>query len=85
MTPDEQEAFINKHVGQIAEHFDCVQILVSRTNPDGNTETVFMGSGNWYARKGMADELLKKDLAGTFREMLHPDDDGDDWKNGVKK
>ena len=81
MTPDEQEAFIQKHVDQIAEHFEAVQILVSRMNSGGHTEMVFIGSGNWYARKGMADELLQKDLAGTFRDVLGSNEGPEeDWK-----
>lgn len=59
MTPDikpaAQERLVTQHVNALLEHFDCVQILVSSTIPEG-TSNVFIGGGNWFARQGMAHE-----------------------------
>lgn len=76
MTPDEQQDFIQKHAGQIAEHFDCIQILASRLNDRGDTEVVAMGSGNWYARLGMAREMLDRETARTQRKVMMDEEGG---------
>jgi hypothetical protein len=36
MTPDEAVRFLDRAVAQLGEHFDCVQILASWPDPDGN-------------------------------------------------
>ncbi len=56
----EDEAIVRRHVEQLIEHFDTVQILVSRHMPaekDG-TVAVAQGAGNWYARRGHARDFL---------------------------
>lgn len=47
----------------LGEHFDEVVILVSRMTQDGKgfTERIFVGKGNWFARKGMARDFLDRD------------------------
>lgn len=48
-------------------------------------ERLFNGSGNWYARQGMAHDFIKCDAAqiNAFelgKVMPKPDDDGETWK-----
>lgn len=57
---EEDEAIVRHHVQQLVEHFDTVQIMVSRHMPaekDG-TVAVTQGAGNWYARRGQARDFL---------------------------
>lgn len=62
-TDDEKEAdlaLLKKHVEQLGEHYDCVQIFCSRHMPaeaDG-TVSVNWGSGNWFARFGQVREWM---------------------------
>lgn len=61
---------VDKFVHQLAEHFDAVQINVSFVLPDGHTQRISRGSGNWYARKGMTQEFLEQDQACTMAHEL---------------
>ena len=86
LTPKQQEQLVQQHVNTLLEHFDCVQILVSNSIPEG-TSNVFLGAGNWFGRQGMAHEFIRKDKAQTealelSKVMPHPpaDDDGESWK-----
>lgn len=47
---------------RLAEDWECVQILVSRTEPDG-TGRYFFGVGNWFARQGMAHDFIGSEEA----------------------
>lgn len=51
---------IEVHVNQLMEHFDTVQIFVTRHEPATLNGTVRadLGGGNWYARYGQAKEWL---------------------------
>ncbi len=56
----EDEAIVRQHVQQLVEHFDTVQILVSRHMPaekDG-TVSIDQGAGNWFARRGQARDFI---------------------------
>lgn len=53
-TETEDMDLVRKHVTSLGEHFDSVQIFVTRHEPaekDG-TVTINFGSGNWFARYG---------------------------------
>jgi hypothetical protein len=52
--PEEDMAIVDRHVAALMEHFDSVQIFVTRRNPDGGTRTLHTGDGNWFARYGQA-------------------------------
>jgi hypothetical protein len=62
--PDEQRKkdAIALALRGLGEHFDHVQIMVS-WNEQASCYRIFEGSGNWYARQGMAHEFIKKDDA----------------------
>lgn len=61
---DELNNLVLPHVHQLMEHFDAVQILATVVSERG-TELVAIGSGNWYARRGMAEEFINRDRAVT--------------------
>lgn len=63
-TPDSDKKLVNAHVEQLMEHFDTVQIFVTRHMPaeaDG-TVSASLGAGNWLARRGqIRDWQLESD------------------------
>lgn len=50
---------------ELSEHFDSLQLLGTFIDDEGNTGKVSMGSGNWYARIGVAREFIEQDAAAT--------------------
>lgn len=56
MTNEERVAIVDRHLAALAEHFDCIQIGACRVLPDGSTENLHRGNGNWYARYGLSKE-----------------------------
>lgn len=62
MTPAEKEAVVMMHLQGLANVFESVQILVSSTQSTG-TGYVFKGSGNWFARQGMAQAFVQMEQA----------------------
>lgn len=73
-------------LADLGEHFDAVQILATYVQDDGMTARVTMGTGNWYARQGIAREFLATDEAVTTANEIQKalqkpdDDDSEDWK-----
>jgi hypothetical protein len=58
---DRDMAILDSHVAQLCEHFDTVQIFVTRQNGEENvTMTADKGNGNWYARYGQVREWITK-------------------------
>ena len=52
---DNDMALLERHTKQLMEHFDTVQIFVTRHRPgdaEGDTITADFGNGNWFARFG---------------------------------
>ena len=50
-----------KAVDQLGEHFDSVQVFVTRYEPDSvesSTMELFDGSGNWLTRYGQIKEWV---------------------------
>lgn len=58
---------LRRHCSQIMEHFDSVQIFVTRTMPDG-TRTIAWGDGNWFARYGQISYWLDEQSPYNQRE-----------------
>ena len=46
-------------VARLSEHYDAVEILVTR-HDNGKTKATSKGSGNWYSRYGMAAEYVER-------------------------
>ena len=75
---DKQQAtdMIERLAASIGEHFDAVQIMVSWVD-EGSTCAVSKGTGNFYARLGLAHEFIlldaAKEQAIEIAERLNPD------------
>lgn len=55
------EKILDTHLGQLAEHFDAVQIFATNHEVGGDTTlTIVKGGGNWNARRGMVTEWMTK-------------------------
>lgn len=72
MERDETQAIVQKALDTLGEHFEAVQIMVS-WNEQGTTRLFNLGSGNWYARMGMAHEFVKSDEAQTLASEIRSD------------
>jgi hypothetical protein len=62
--PDEQDYSRVKEAAQLlAEHFDSVQIFVSRheQTTHGGTININYGTGNWFARYGQINNWLTRE------------------------
>jgi len=79
----EMEKLLKSSISVLMEHFEAVQILVSRSTPE-ETQSLFIGRGNWFARQGMAREFITEDesrtMANELGETLNSDDSGESWK-----
>ena len=67
-------SLLRKHVAQLMEHFDSVQIFVSRTDGE-NTVSASRGGGNRNTRTGQVrdwitynDEIVKGSTRATYEE-----------------
>lgn len=82
MNSSEQVKIVDSAVAALGEHFDSVQILVSVVEGT-KTRCIKRGSGNWYARQGMAQEFVSEELAeesaSRIAGKLNPPDEG--WKS----
>jgi len=82
MTGQEKLAILERHVAELAEIYDCVQVLATGLNPNNSTFCHKRGSGNWYARQGMAHEFIQEniadDAATLIAKKLEPPEE--DWK-----
>jgi hypothetical protein len=47
---------------KLGEHFDSLQIMATTTEAEG-TRTWFRGTGNWFARQGLAHEFIGREQA----------------------
>lgn len=61
---------LEKHVNQLAEHFDTVQIFVTRTDAqEDGTVNANKGAGNWFARYGQVQNWILKADERTRQEV----------------
>lgn len=69
---DEDLARLDKHVNQLAEHYDSVQIFVTRMDgANDQTMTANRGAGNWCARFGQISEWVIYEQE-RIRVAAHP-------------
>lgn len=76
MTDVEESALVLSTAKSLAEHFDAVEIFVSRHDLDG-TRTICKGCGNWHARLGIVREWLintEEQIREEGREIARRDD-----------
>lgn len=64
MTNDERMEIVNRHVKELGEFFDTVQIFVTVYQPEDELETHTLtdGTGNWYARCGQVAEWQEMNM-----------------------
>lgn len=78
MTDAEKLAVLERHVNELAEIYDHIQIMGTWLRPDNTTASHKRGSGNWYARLGMAREFLSdneaENTAAAIASKLEPPD-----------
>lgn len=78
MSADEASEMLEKIVAQLHEHFEAVQIMVS-WNEEGESRCQRNGAGNWYARIGMAREMILFDdaqiAARELAKVINGEDD----------
>lgn len=53
---------VQKAVDDLGEHFDTVQIFVTRYEGGDGTTNINLGTGNWFARFGHVSEWLLKEI-----------------------
>lgn len=74
----QREAAIKECLAKLGEFYDHIQILATNEE-EGKTGRCFSGSGNWFARLGMAHEFINEDMvnenAKKIGQAIHPDDD----------
>ena len=79
MTPeqerDEKLALVRRHIAQLAEHFDTVQIFCTKSEGK-NTVQWKDGVGNWYARYGQVSAWLAEEKRIIESEAV-PQDGGE--------
>jgi len=63
MENKELEELVKKRINELGEHWDAIQFMATRLGKNGETEDMFWGVGNQYAREGLIMELVKRDWA----------------------
>lgn len=83
MTDHELERLMERHVAELGEHFDAIQIMVC-WNEEGKTRSIKRGGGLWHARQGLAHEFIHEDIAQDtayqIGKQINPPPDEDEWK-----
>ena len=68
---EEKKDIIEKCCAQLMEHFDTVQIFVTKhIGETGNTMSMDVGGGNWFARLGQVGSWMDK---GVITEEVDGD------------
>lgn len=71
MTEEHSKALLERHVAALREHFDAVQIFVSRFDGEKNeTMVLHEGHGNYCARTGQVKDWLDEELALTQYKII---------------
>lgn len=73
---DKDMALIDKAAQDLGEHFDTVQIFVTRYEPETEGGTIHRctGRGNWFAIRGQIMEWMLKHDEGV-RQSAQPRDE----------
>lgn len=67
---DKDLKLVQLAVDQLIEHFDTVQVLVTRCNGDEDgTVSVSLGAGNWFARYGHVKDWIVKEEEKVRKEV----------------
>lgn len=62
---DDDLKIVQKHINQLAEHFETVQVFVTKRGEKNTDDTtrISYGSGNWFARYGQINLWLRGENA----------------------
>ncbi len=70
MTLEDKQKILKRHCDELAEYFDAVQILATGLDEENKTESVYYGSGNYFARSGMCHDFIGQELAVQIANKL---------------
>lgn len=77
--PAEAARLIDGHVAALLEHFETVQIFVTKVHKEADaTASMVRGDGNWFARYGQVKEWILKTEAMARREIPRPPRESDE-------
>ena len=82
MTKEQAMELVEATAAKLGEHFDAVQIMVSWLSwpaDGGGTNLINRGCGNWYARQGMAHELIENGQGELRGGVDHDVAEGKGW------
>lgn len=69
MNDNQHHDLVRKFARDLGEHFDAVQVLVT-WNEEGISKDFACGSGNWYARQGLAHEFITKNQSMSIAQEM---------------
>lgn len=73
MDRETEMKMVEKAANELSEHFDSVQIFVSRYDSEDGTVNITNGIGNWYARYGHVKEWCVKSEERT-RKLIQKEE-----------
>ena len=76
MTNEQASKFVDKALLELGDQFEAVQILVSWPDQAG-TKNIYAGCGNWFARRGMAEDFLTIEEARDMAKFMKGEGDND--------
>ena len=80
MSNDQKLKVLESYVAKLSEIYESVQVMATGLNSDNTTFCHKRGSGNWYARQGMAHELIQENIASdTADQIARKLDPPDEW------
>lgn len=57
---------LEKHINQLGEHFDTIQIFVTKYVENKETFNIFSGTGNYFARYGQIEQWVNRQKTGSL-------------------
>lgn len=78
MSSESDMELVKKHAEGLGDHFDSVQIFVTRHEPaqEGGTVNINYGSGNYFTRYGhIADWMIRQDERSRKRVREEQEED----------
>lgn len=62
----EELKILEKHIAQLGEHFDTVQIFVTKYVKNKETFNIYNGTGNYFARYGQIEQWINRQQSGSL-------------------
>ena len=70
MTGEQRLVILKRHVNELSEIYDSVQIVATWLNENGTTSSQKRGSGNWYARQALCREFVEEDARSDQADLI---------------